>query len=89
MRPKQWVKNGFLFFALIFDEKLLDLPAVLRVVAGFAVFSLLASSVYLINDLSDVESDRKHPKKKTRPIASGALPVRAAWAAVVILLGAA
>lgn len=87
MRPKQWVKNGFLFFALIFDKQLTEIPALLAVLTGFALFSLLASSVYFINDLCDREADRLHPTKKERPIASGRLPVAAAWVAVVALLG--
>jgi 4-hydroxybenzoate polyprenyltransferase len=86
MRPKQWAKNGFLFIALIFDRQLTNVPAILTITAGFAVFSLLASSIYLINDLSDVEADRQHPKKRTRPIASGSLPIGAARAAVLVLL---
>lgn len=86
LRPKQWVKNGFLFFALIFDEKLTDLTALGAVVVGFVAFSLLASSVYLVNDLSDIKADRKHPVKKHRPLASGALPVRVGRIAVIGLL---
>lgn len=87
MRPKQWVKNGFLFIALIFDKKLADLPTLLTVTAGVILFSLIASAIYIINDLSDLESDRRHPVKRHRPIAAGRLPVGAAWASVVILLG--
>ncbi|MDH5507625.1 MAG: decaprenyl-phosphate phosphoribosyltransferase [Anaerolineae bacterium] len=86
MRPKQWAKNGFLFAALIFDRKLSNFPALLTTLAGFLIFSLLASTVYIINDLYDIEADRQHPEKRTRPIASGKLPTAAAWAAVVIFL---
>ncbi|HUF37848.1 MAG TPA: decaprenyl-phosphate phosphoribosyltransferase [Anaerolineales bacterium] len=86
MRPKQWVKNGFLLFALIFDGKLVEASAVRTVLFGVVVFSMLASSVYLINDLSDLESDRQHPRKKLRPIAAGQLPIWTAWAAVLLLL---
>jgi 4-hydroxybenzoate polyprenyltransferase len=86
MRPKQWVKNGFLFFALIFDEKLVNPSALLAVVSGAVVFSLLASSIYIINDLSDLGSDRAHPVKRLRPIAAGRLSPRAAWIAVFTLL---
>ena len=86
MRPKQWVKNGFLFFALIFDEKLVNPSALLAVVSGAVVFSLLASSIYIINDLSDLGSDRAHPVKRLRPIAAGRLSPRSAWIAVFVLL---
>ncbi|MCK5316701.1 MAG: UbiA family prenyltransferase, partial [Anaerolineales bacterium] len=73
MRPKQWVKNGILFTALIFDQKLLHLPSFLRTLGGFFVFCLGASAVYLINDLADIEQDRQHPLKRNRPVASGKL----------------
>ncbi len=86
MRPKQWVKNGFLFIALIFDQKLSDLPTFLEVSAGAVLFSLLASSIYIINDLSDLKSDRQHPVKRLRPIAAGQLSTGVAWTAGVILL---
>ena len=87
MRPKQWIKNVLIFTALVFDEKLLDIQAFLATCAGFVLFSLISSSVYLLNDITDLEADRQHPKKKTRPIASGALKVSTArWAVSVILL---
>lgn len=86
MRPKHWAKNIFIFTALIFDRKLLDLDALLHTLAGAALFSLVASSVYLFNDIADRDSDQQHPTKRTRPIASGLLPVKAAWVAGIILL---
>jgi 4-hydroxybenzoate polyprenyltransferase len=86
MRPKQWVKNGFLFFALIFDEKLINPAAFLTVAAGFVVFSFLASSIYIYNDLADLESDRLHPKKKNRPLAAGQLKPRTAWGVFILLI---
>ncbi len=86
MRPKQWAKNVFIFAALVFDRKLNDVPALLTTLAGVGVFCLLASVIYLINDLSDVEADRQHPKKRNRPIASGALSVRTAWTAALLFL---
>ena len=79
MRPKQWAKSAFIFTALIFDRKLLDLNAFLNTLAGAFLFSLIASAVYTINDISDLEVDRNHPTKKLRPIASGELPVNIAW----------
>jgi 4-hydroxybenzoate polyprenyltransferase len=85
IRPRQWTKNAFLFAALVFDGKLFHLPDFLRTLAGFGLFCLISSSVYIFNDLLDVEADRKHPVKKNRPIASGKLPVPAALAAGAIL----
>ena len=73
MRPKQWAKNVFIFAALIFDKKILVPSVVLRTMAAFVLFCLLSSSVYLINDLVDMERDRQHPTKKNRPLASGKL----------------
>lgn len=86
MRPRQWPKNGFLFAALIFDRQLLAVEPFLRTLGGFVLFCLLSSTVYIINDLADIESDRQHPLKRLRPIASGALPVRVAFIAVILLL---
>lgn len=86
MRPKQWAKNIFLFVALIFDRKLTNIPAFLHLLAGFLAFSLLASVVYIINDIADVEADRQHPAKRKRPIAAGKLSIPAAWASAVIIL---
>ncbi|MBN2501514.1 MAG: decaprenyl-phosphate phosphoribosyltransferase [Anaerolineales bacterium] len=85
LRPKQWLKNGLLFAGVIFDRQLTNFPALFKSLAGFVVFSLIASTVYLINDLSDIEADRQHPRKRNRPIASGALPTSVAKIAVVVL----
>lgn len=86
MRPKQWAKNVFIFTALIFDRKLLVPDALLRTIAGVVLFSLVASAVYLFNDIADRESDQQHPTKKKRPIASGQLSLQTAWAAGIGLL---
>lgn len=74
MRPHQWVKNIFVAAPLIFARLVGEPRAVSRTVAAFGIFCLLSSTVYLINDLVDVEKDRAHPVKRRRPIASGALP---------------
>lgn len=84
MRPKQWTKNIFIFAALIFDHKLLRTDLLLSTLAGFGLLCLLSSTVYLINDLADIEKDRQHPKKRFRPLASGALRPAAAIAAVIV-----
>ena len=86
MRPRQWSKNVFIFAALVFDKQLLDPVAFLRTLAGFVLFCFISSSVYIFNDLADVEADRQHPEKKNRPIASGKLSVSAAWVAGITLV---
>ena len=86
MRLRQWTKNGFIFFALIFDKQLFIPESFWRTVAGFFLFCLVSSAVYLLNDIADVEADRKHPEKKSRPIASGKLPVNVAFTTAVLLV---
>jgi 4-hydroxybenzoate polyprenyltransferase len=71
MRPMQWAKNLFIFAALVFDQKLLQPLPFLRTLAGFVLFCIASSVVYLINDVADRESDRQHPVKCKRAIASG------------------
>jgi 4-hydroxybenzoate polyprenyltransferase len=88
MRPRQWIKNSFVFAALAFSEQRLwtqPLP-VLQTLAAFALFSLAASSIYLVNDLVDIEKDRVHPKKCHRPLASGKLSPAIAVGATVSLI---
>ena len=77
LRPRQWVKNLFVFAALIFGHKLLT-PAVAPAVGAFAIFCALSGAIYLFNDVADREKDRRHPQKRHRPVASGRLPARAA-----------
>jgi len=86
MRLRQWVKNGFIFFALIFDRQLFLVEPFVRTVLGFFLFCLVSSAVYLFNDIADVEADRNHPEKKNRPIASGKLPVHVAWISALVLV---
>ena len=89
LRPQEWVKNVFLFAALVFSQRLSDLSAVQTVLLAFVVFCGLSSAVYLLNDILDRESDRLHPVKRLRPIAAGELPVRiAGTAALLLALGA-
>ncbi len=85
MRLRQWTKNGFVFFALIFDKQLFKPEPFFRTVEGFFLFCLISSAVYLFNDIADVEADRNHPVKKFRPIASGKLPVNVALIAALLL----
>lgn len=86
MRPRQWTKNVFVLAALVFDRQLFTLDSVLRSVGGMVLFCLLSSSVYIINDIRDVEADRQHPTKRNRPIASGKLPIPVAIGTLVVLL---
>lgn len=87
MRPRQWTKNVFVLAALVFDRQLFSaIDPVLRSIGGMLLFCLLSSSVYIINDIKDVEADRQHPIKRNRPIASGELPVPVAIGALVVLL---
>src|SRR3954466_7059082 len=71
-RPAQWSKNLLVFAGLLFGRRLFDRAAVLDAVSAFALFCALSSVVYLVNDIGDRESDRRHPLKAQRPIASGA-----------------
>jgi 4-hydroxybenzoate polyprenyltransferase len=86
MRPKQWAKNLLIFAGLVFDRQLPYVPSLEHTVAGFFLFCLLTSGIYLVNDIIDLDADRKHPHKKKRPIASGALPVPVAIGAAVVFL---
>jgi len=75
LRPRQWLKNGFILAAIVFDRQLTNPTALLHTLVGVVLFCLISSSVYLINDVMDLEADRNHPKKRLRPIASGQLPI--------------
>lgn len=85
MRIKQWTKNVFVLSPLLFSLQLFEINILLRSVAGFFLFSLIASAIYILNDIVDADVDRSHPVKKSRPIASGALPIRFAAVAVFLL----
>lgn len=85
MRPKQWTKNGFLFAALLFDVKLFNLTYVFQAVAGFILFCLVSGVVYTMNDLVDIEKDREHPTKRSRPLPSGQLSPKFALTAVIVI----
>jgi 4-hydroxybenzoate polyprenyltransferase len=86
LRPKQWTKNLLVFAGVVFSQHAADPAMLLRAAAGFVAFSMIASAVYVVNDLKDVEADRLHPKKRHRAIASGALSPTVAWTIVPILL---
>lgn len=85
-RLRQWPKNAFVLAALIFDRKLTDPDSAVRSLIGVILFCLVSSSVYIINDIVDIEADRNHPKKRNRPIASGRLSIISAIIVVIFLL---
>ena len=73
LRPKHWAKNLFLFVPLFFAGKFFELDKIGLLIGGFFAFSFLASSIYIVNDYRDIEDDKKHPEKRFRPLASGAV----------------
>ncbi len=85
MRPRQWIKNVFIFAPLVFDEKLFRPLPLGRTMAGFLILCLLSGAVYLFNDLQDLEGDRQHPRKRHRPLPAGELDPRVAWAAALLI----
>jgi decaprenyl-phosphate phosphoribosyltransferase len=86
IRVKHWIKNFLVFFPLVFSGLLFNLDYFLDVIAVFIMFSLVASSVYIINDIKDLEKDRLHEKKKHRPIATGAVSINTAYILIILLL---
>lgn len=86
-RPRQWVKNVLVFAAPFTAAQITSTSVLLDALVAFVGFCLVASSVYMVNDIVDVEADRAHPTKYKRPIAAGVVPVPAAYAAAVALLG--
>jgi decaprenyl-phosphate phosphoribosyltransferase len=86
MRPRQWVKNGFVLAPLMFSGEFLDSVAIGRALLAFALFCIASSATYIVNDMQDVERDRRHPKKsKTRPLASGVVAVPMALGLLAVL----
>lgn len=85
MRPEQWTKNLIVFAALIFGQHLFDPAAVGRSLAAFFIFCALSGVVYLLNDVSDRDADRRHPLKRLRPIAAGTVSSTAALAAAAVV----
>lgn len=71
LRPHDWIKNIFLFAPLFFTPALFHIPEIITVLFGAILFSLTASSIYILNDINDAQADKLHPQKKSRPIASG------------------
>lgn len=86
LRPQQWIKNFFVFAALIFARKFTDMAAIEKALAAFALFCLVSSGIYLINDVVDCDRDKQHPIKKNRPIASGEVNKKLALVLAVVLI---
>lgn len=89
MRVYQWVKNLLLIVPLALAHKTGDVDALVACVWGMLAFSLVASSVYIVNDISDLEHDRAHPRKRYRPLASGAISLPLAWSVVIVCVATA
>ncbi len=87
LRPHQWIKNGFIIVPLFFAQKIFHYPSLLQCLQAVIIFCITSSSVYLINDLIDIESDRRHPLKRHRPLAKGLIsPTLAVSTAIALLL---
>lgn len=86
LRPTQWVKNSFIFAALIFSQNVFHPRKLVISIAAFGIFCLLSGGVYLLNDLLDIEKDKQHPKKSCRPLASGKLSTKVAKITIIIVL---
>lgn len=86
LRPHQWLKNIFVFLPLFFDKKLLHIDYLVNAIWAFAAFSLAASAIYCLNDIMDIEADRRHPKKRLRPLASGKISKTQAYVIMAILI---
>jgi 4-hydroxybenzoate polyprenyltransferase len=85
LRPRQWVKNLFVFAGVIFSQSLFT-PLLWRACGAFLIFCTLSGAIYVFNDVADAAKDRLHPGKRQRPIASGALPIPAALGLGVVLM---
>lgn len=86
LRPQQWVKNVFIFLPMFFGGRIFDLWCWQECIVAFFAFSFMASSIYCLNDMRDIDDDRRHPTKKNRPIASGKITVGQAIVVMIILI---
>jgi len=89
MRPKQWLKNVLVLSAPLAAGRLFEPIVLLQAATAFVAFCLLSATVYLINDIRDIDEDRQHPKKRLRPIAAGELRIPTAWVMAVVCAAAA
>jgi 4-hydroxybenzoate polyprenyltransferase len=86
LRPKQWIKNLFIFAGILFSQNLLNLRLLTKTIEAFLIFCILSGAVYIVNDIVDREKDKLHPYKSKRPIASGKLKVSSALMAVSLFV---
>lgn len=87
IRPKQWLKNFFIFAPLIFAKELFHAGPLLAAFEAFLAFCFTASAVYIINDIADIDADRAHPEKRHRPLAARTMPLAHAYGLIIVLLG--
>jgi 4-hydroxybenzoate polyprenyltransferase len=85
LRPNQWIKNIVIFGALIFAREFTDWAKVSKAFYAFVIFCLLSSTIYIINDIIDRDSDRSHPLKKNRPLAAGTIAPSTAWVTAAVI----
>jgi 4-hydroxybenzoate polyprenyltransferase len=88
IRPKQWIKNGFIFAALLFSKKFLEAEPAFLAIRAFTSFCFVTSAVYFLNDLMDIKEDRLHPLKSKRPLASGKLKKSTAVVVMIVFAAA-
>lgn len=86
IRAKHWVKNFLIFLPLFFNGDITKLSKIKFAIIGFIIFSLISSVVYIINDIEDIEKDKKHPVKKNRPLAAGTISIKKAYTVIGIFL---
>lgn len=87
LRIPHWIKNSFIFAAIIFSKHLFEITYLTKTCVAFILFSLISSAGYLINDIVDLPEDKKHPSKQNRPLASGKLPLQTAiWTSILLVI---
>lgn len=86
IRIKHWLKNGLVILPLFFGKEILNFNKITSVILAFLIFSMISSIIYVINDINDIESDKNHPTKKNRPLASGKISIKNAILVLILLL---
>ena len=86
LRPQQWIKNGFILIPLLFAQRIFHGPSLLLGLQALVIFCILSGAIYLINDLKDLEADRRHPEKRHRPLAAGLISATLAKVTAAVLL---
>ena len=86
LRVKNWLKNVFILFPLIFSLNLLNIHLVIKAIVAFLIFCIASSIVYIVNDITDLEKDRLHPRKKNRPLPSGTISSKSAIITLIVCI---